>query len=495
MSKQRKNKLNDSKLFHKFLKLVNEILGWLNEKIKVASDESYRDPINLLSKIQKHAAFEAELAANKARVDAVVSEGETIINSGHFMSNEIKDNLSHIEKAWRNLLSESTLKKERLQDAYQALQFHRMLDDLEVWMSDIESVLADEDHGKDSISAQNIMKKHQLIENDINNHSENIEQVKDLTTAFSQNNHFMKEEIDERAHNVIQRYEALHEPMQIRRENLEEALLLFQFKRDIDDELIWVEEKQKQVMATDLGNSLLDVQKLRKKHQALEAELAAHEPLLSTIISKGHSLIRAQHFASHDIEALITELQNRVQAIKDAAAIRRLRLQDAMESQQFYTDVLDAENWCSERLPFLESEEIGKDEESAISTNKKLDLIKKDAERYYSTHLVKLFQLGTSLLDRNHFDSQLIQTKIKQLESKFEVLNDVCAKKTLKISETRKHFTFIRDADELLFWIRDQMIVACSEDYGQDVEHVELLIQRFDNLIINLNSNEDRINS
>ena len=495
LSKQRKNKLNDSKLFHKFLKIVNEILGWLNEKVKVASDESYRDPINLLSKIQKHAAFEAELAANKARVDAVVSEGETIINSGHFMSNEIKDNLSHIEKAWRNLLSESTLKKERLQDAYQALQFHRMLDDLEVWMSDIESVLADEDHGKDSISAQNIMKKHQLIENDINNHSENIEQVKDLTTAFSQNNHFMKEEIEERAHNVIQRYEALHEPMQIRRENLEEALLLFQFKRDIDDELIWVEEKQSQVMATDLGNSLLDVQKLRKKHQALEAELAAREPLLSTIISKGHSLIRAQHFASHDIEALITELQNRVQAIKDAAAIRRLRLQDAMESQQFYTDVLDAENWCSERLPFLESEEIGKDEESAISTNKKLDLIKRDAERYYSTHLVKLFQLGTSLLDRNHFDSQLIQTKIKQLESKFEVLNDLCAKKTLKISETRKHFTFIRDADELLFWIRDQMIVACSEDYGQDVEHVELLIQRFDNFIINLNSNEDRINS
>ncbi|CAG2161762.1 unnamed protein product, partial [Oppiella nova] len=492
-SKQRKNKLNDSKLFHKFLRNVNEILGWLNEKLKVASDESYRDPINLLSKIQKHAAFEAELAANKGRVDAVVNEGEALISCGHFMSDEIQNHLQHIEKSWRNLLDETNLKKERLQDAYQALQFHRMLDDLELWMSDMETVLADEDHGKDLISSQNIMKKHQLIENDINNHSENIEQIKDLTTAFTQNNHFMKEEIEERAQTVIHRYEALHEPMQIRRENLEEALLLFQFKRDIDDELIWIEEKQIQVMATELGSSLFDVQKLRKKHQSLEAEIGAREPLLTTIISKGHSLIRSQHFASTEIEALISELQNKIQTLKDGAAIRRLRLLDAIESQQFYSDVLEAEHWWSERMPFLESEEIGRDEESIVSLNKKLDLIKRDSERFVSTNLSKTYQLGNALIERNHFDSQSIQSKISELELKFHRLNELCAKKALKLSENRKHFSFIRDADELLIWIREQMIIACSEDYGQDVEHVELLIQRFDNFIINLNSNEERI--
>ena len=37
----------------------------------VASDESYRDPTNLQSKLQKHQAFEAELSANKGRVDTI----------------------------------------------------------------------------------------------------------------------------------------------------------------------------------------------------------------------------------------------------------------------------------------------------------------------------------------------------------------------------------------------------------------------------------------
>jgi len=37
----------------------------------VASDESYRDPTNLKGKLQKHQAFEAEVTANRKRVDVV----------------------------------------------------------------------------------------------------------------------------------------------------------------------------------------------------------------------------------------------------------------------------------------------------------------------------------------------------------------------------------------------------------------------------------------
>lgn len=44
---------------------------WINEKMKVAGDESYRDPTNLQSKLQKHSTFEAELLANKGRLDRV----------------------------------------------------------------------------------------------------------------------------------------------------------------------------------------------------------------------------------------------------------------------------------------------------------------------------------------------------------------------------------------------------------------------------------------
>ena len=44
----------------------------------MASDESYRDPTNLQSKLQKHQAFEAEQSANKGRVDSVCKVRELV---------------------------------------------------------------------------------------------------------------------------------------------------------------------------------------------------------------------------------------------------------------------------------------------------------------------------------------------------------------------------------------------------------------------------------
>lgn len=55
--------------------------------------------------------------------------------------------------------------------------------------------------------------------------------------------------------------------MQIRRDNLEDANLLYQLLRDIEDELQWFKEKEPLAASTDLGNSLNAVQSLQKKHQ------------------------------------------------------------------------------------------------------------------------------------------------------------------------------------------------------------------------------------
>lgn len=93
--------------------------GWILQKQQISADESYRDPTNLQSKIQKHAAFESELAANKSRVGAVTAEGEALINGGHFAAAEIQTRLNELEAEWRQLQESSALKRERLNDAYQ----------------------------------------------------------------------------------------------------------------------------------------------------------------------------------------------------------------------------------------------------------------------------------------------------------------------------------------------------------------------------------------
>lgn len=50
-------------------------------------------------------------------------------------------------------------------------------------------------------------------------------------------------------------------------------------------------------------------------------------------------------------------------------------------------------------------------------------------------------------------------------------------KRGTRLVESRKFYKFIREAEDVAEWIGDQTTVAASEDYGRDVEHVELLIQ------------------
>lgn len=96
-----------------------QVEAWLNEKLQVACDENYRDPVNLPSKTKKHAAFEAEVQANRGRVEAVAEEGQRLLQGDHYAAPQIAARLESTEKLWAQLLEQTRLKKERLQDSYQ----------------------------------------------------------------------------------------------------------------------------------------------------------------------------------------------------------------------------------------------------------------------------------------------------------------------------------------------------------------------------------------
>lgn len=162
-----------------------------------------------------------------------------------------------LENDWQKLQEFSRNKKERLREAYEALIFNRSLDEFNRWMDEVESHLSSEDYGKDLASVNNLLKKHELLEADVNRHSEICDSITETDTKFFNSNHFMKDEIHEKAMLAIKRYHSLHEPMTIRRDNLEDSLHLHHFFRDAEDELQWLNEKEVLASSKDLGTVLL----------------------------------------------------------------------------------------------------------------------------------------------------------------------------------------------------------------------------------------------
>lgn len=73
---QKRNLLEDARKFQYFKRDGDELESWILEKLQAASDESYKDPINLQAKIQKHQAFEAEVAAHANAITCLDKQGK-----------------------------------------------------------------------------------------------------------------------------------------------------------------------------------------------------------------------------------------------------------------------------------------------------------------------------------------------------------------------------------------------------------------------------------
>lgn len=84
--------------------------------------------------------------------------------------------------------------------------FNRTLEELEAWTEEVEMQLQSEDHGKDLQSVINLLKRHSLLENDVHSHGESCQALKDTALTFQNSNHFMKDEIQDKAQAVLKRF-------------------------------------------------------------------------------------------------------------------------------------------------------------------------------------------------------------------------------------------------------------------------------------------------
>lgn len=69
-----------------------------------------------------------------------------------------------------------------------------------------------------------------------------------------------------------------------------------------------------------LGRDLIGVQNLMKKHQALQAEVAGHEPRINNVCQSGQDMINGGHFAGDQIDGKIKDLKDKWQALKVMAS-------------------------------------------------------------------------------------------------------------------------------------------------------------------------------
>ncbi|MEQ2177748.1 Spectrin alpha chain, non-erythrocytic 1, partial [Goodea atripinnis] len=224
------------------------------EKSLSAQEEKITDPSNLQGKVQKHQAFEAELAANQSRIDALQKSGQELLDRKHYASAEVNARMEEVSEQWKKLLEATDLKGIKLREANQQQQFNRNVEDIELWLYEVEGLLASDDYGKDLTSVQNLQKKHALLEADVAAHQDRIDGITIQGRQFQEAGHFDADNIQKKQEALVVRYEALRDPMTARKQKLSDSLRLQQLFRDVEDEETWIREKEPIASSTNRGN-------------------------------------------------------------------------------------------------------------------------------------------------------------------------------------------------------------------------------------------------
>merc|ERR1719174_2251503 len=210
----------------------------------------------------------------------------------------------------------------------------------------------------------------------------------------------------------------------------------------------------------------------------MQAEIANHEPRISSVMETGQKMIDEGHPEADEFERQIADLQDKWAALKDMLEARRAKLLVSEKVQQFFFDANEAEAWMSEQELYMMVEDRGKDEFSAQNLMKKHEALEAAVEDYRD-NVRQLGEVARQLASEGHPQSESIGVRLAQVEKLYAGLKELANERRAKLDDALKLFMLNREVDDLEQWIAEREVVAGSHELGQDYDHVSLLVDRF----------------
>uniref|UniRef100_A0A8C1AVQ4 Spectrin beta chain n=1 Tax=Cyprinus carpio carpio TaxID=630221 RepID=A0A8C1AVQ4_CYPCA len=469
-------KLNDQWEHQRFLQDCHEIGDWVAEKMLMARDTSCDEAQKLHKKWLKHQTFMAELAQNKEWLDKIEKEGQRLMQEKPDMSALVKKKLEEIRECWQDLESTTQAKARQLFEANRADLLVQSYSNLDQRLKQLEGQLAHVDYGQDLTTVNKQLKKLQTMECQMEEWYKEVGELQAQAASIPQQGQV--EKVSERQAGVETRIVRLIEPLKERRRILLASKEVHQVGRDLEDEILWIQERLPVATSQEHGTSLQAVQQLMKKNQSLQRELQGHRGRVEDVLERAGVIASIRSPEADSIRAGMEQLHQLWEVLWTETEHRQLRLDVMYQAQQFYFDAGEVEAWLSEQELHMMNEETGKDEASTLQLLKKQLALEQTIEDYAET-IGMLSQQCRQLLELGHPDCEQISKHQSQIDRLYVSLKDLAEERKSRLEQQYWLYQLNREVDELEQWIAEREVIASSTELGQDFEHVTILQEKF----------------
>merc|ERR1711962_1395855 len=273
---------------------------------------------------------------------------------------------------------------------------------------------------------------------EIANHEPRINAVMEAGERMISEGHPESERFERDLNLLTEKWEKLQDMLEARKQKLLINERVQQFLFDANEAESWMSEQELYMMVEDRGKDEFSAQNLMKKYGTLESTVDDYAETIRQLIADEHPKKEA-------IAVRIGQVDKLYAGLKDLAAERRAKLDDALKLFMLNREVDDLEQWIAEREVVAGSHELGQDYDHVTLLWERFREFAKDTEMIGSERVNGVNEIADSLISVGHTDAALIAQWKDSLNDAWADLRELIDTRNQMLQASRELHKYFHD--------------------------------------------------
>ena len=464
----------------------------VSAQIETEPMEELKDLTSVNIMIQKQQLIETQMIVKTQQLSDLNEQAAALERMEPDKVDEIREKQAKAHETLQKIQDPIVVRKEELMKKKETFQFKRDVEDENLWTDEKLSVASSQEVGNSLQAVNLLLKKHKMMQQEISNHEHRVNSVMESGQKMISEGHPESQKYDRDMTNLTEKWARLQELMEQRQQKLLVNEKVQQFLYDANEAESWMSEQELYMMVEDRGKDEFSAQNLMKKHEILETSVDDFAATIRQLGETARQLIAEEHPDSEAINVRIGQVDKLYAGLKDLAAERRAKLDDALKLFMLNREVDDLEQWIAEREVVAGSHELGQDFEHVTLLIERFKEFAKDTDAIGSERVAAVNEIADSLISVGHTDAATIAQWKDSLNDAWADLGELIDTRNQMLEASRELHKYFHDCKDVLSRILEKQN-SMSDELGRDGATVSMLQRKHQNFLQDLSTLQSQV--
>ena len=500
MLKKRDAKLEEAGDLHRFLKDLDHFQSWLS---KTESDIANEDSPSSLAEAEKLLSTHQQI---REEIDSYVNDYASMMEYGEKVTSDpstfddpqymfLRERLKALKDGWEEIHQMWENRQSLLSQSLNLQMFNRDAKTAEVLLSSQDHVLSKDESPSNLEQAESLMKKHEALLTTMDANDDKINGVLNFAERLLQEEHFASEKITKKMEEISERRNKNRAQAMEQLERVRDQHMLHTFLQDCEEFNEWVQEKYVLVQEQTYREART-IHSKWTRHQAFQSEVLSNKDRLEKIKESGEALLAAKPEMGEMVSPKLDDLEQQFATLEKATIEKGEVLVDSRRADLYDQSCDDIDSFAKEIDAQIETQPIEEvtDLTSVNILIQKQQLIETQMS-VKTQQLVDLEEQANALVRLEPEKADEVRVKKEKAHETLSRIQDPILVRKEELMKKKETFQFKRDVEDENLWTAEKTALAESQEVGNSLQAVNLLLKKHKMLQQEINNHEHYINA